>query len=65
VAAVCHGGVVESVFDHIFNIGPWRRCEIWDHNTAVTYFEYLEQSGRELWRLHYHNRIDHIPLDAR
>lgn len=60
VVAVCHGGVVESVFDHIFNIGPWRRCEVWDHNTAVTYFEYVEHPNRETWRLHYHNRIDHL-----
>lgn len=65
VVAVCHGGVVESAFDHIFNIGPWRRCEIWDHNTAVTYFEFLQEHGRDVWRLHYHNRIDHIPPEAR
>lgn len=60
VVAVCHGGVVECAFDHIFNIGPWRRCEVWDHNTAVTYFEYVEIPGRETWRLHYHNRIPHL-----
>ncbi|MEA3336431.1 MAG: histidine phosphatase family protein [Chloroflexota bacterium] len=60
VLAVCHGGVVEAAFDHIFNIGPWRRCEIWDHNTGVTYFEYVEIPRRETWRLHFHNRIDHL-----
>ena len=60
VAVVAHGGVVEAVFDHVFNIGPWRRCEIWDHNTAVTYFEYVEHAGRETWRLHYHNRTEHL-----
>ncbi len=60
VAVVCHGGVIEFVFDHIFNIGPWRRCEVWDHNTAITYFEYVEHPGRETWRLHYHNRIPHL-----
>jgi len=57
---VCHGGVVEAVFDHIFNIGPWRRCEVWDHNTAVTHFEFVEHPGREVWRLHFHNRTEHL-----
>ncbi|MCB0047455.1 MAG: histidine phosphatase family protein [Caldilineaceae bacterium] len=60
VLAVCHGGVVECAFDHIFNVGPWRRCEVWDHNTAVTCFEHVEIPGRETWRLHYHNRIPHL-----
>lgn len=60
VAVVAHGGVVEAVFDHVFNIGPWRRCEVWDHNTAVTHFELIEFVGRETWRLHYHNRVEHL-----
>lgn len=60
IVAVCHGGVVEAAFDHIFNIGPWRRCEVWHHSTGVTYFEYVEHPRRETWRLHYHNRVDHL-----
>ena len=60
VAVVAHGGVVDAAFDHIFNIGPWRRCEVWDHNTAVTHFEHVEIEGRETWRLHYHNRVEHL-----
>lgn len=60
VAIVAHGGVVEAIFDHVFNIGPWRRCEVWDHNTAVTHFECVEIVGRETWRLHYHNRVEHL-----
>jgi probable phosphoglycerate mutase len=60
VAVVAHGGVVEAVFDHVFNIGPWRRCEIWDHNTAITHFEFVEHATRETWRLHYHNRVEHL-----
>lgn len=60
VVTVCHGGVVEATFDHIFNIGPWRRCEVWDYNTGISYFEYVEHSRRETWRLHYHNRVDHL-----
>lgn len=60
VVAVCHGGVIDTVFDHVFNVGPWRRCEVWSHNTGVTHFEYVAHPGRETWRLHDHSRIDHL-----
>jgi broad specificity phosphatase PhoE len=60
VVAVGHGGVLEAVFDHIFNVGPWRRCEIWMHNCAVTHLEYVALPRRETWRLHFHNRVDHL-----
>ncbi|MCI0396350.1 MAG: histidine phosphatase family protein [Chloroflexi bacterium] len=60
VLAICHGGVIEAAFDHIFNVGPWRRCEIWNHNTGVTYFEYVAHPRRETWRLHYNNYICHL-----
>jgi probable phosphoglycerate mutase len=60
VAVVAHGGVADAIFDHIFNVGPWRRCEIWDHNTGVTHFELVGIAGRETWRLHYHNRVEHL-----
>lgn len=60
VVAVCHGGVIELIFDHIFNVGPFRRCEVWCKNTGVTRFEYVEHPRREAWRLHYHSRADHL-----
>ena len=60
VVAVCHGGVIELTFDHIFNIGPWRRCEVWCKNTGITRFEYVEHPRREMWRLHYHSRAEHL-----
>ena len=60
VVAVCHGGVIELVFDHIFNVGPFRRCEVWCKNTGITRFEYVEHPRREAWRLHYHSRADHL-----
>jgi probable phosphoglycerate mutase len=60
VIAVCHGGVIELIFDHIFNVGPFRRCEVWCKNTGVTRFEYVEHPRREAWRLHYHSRGDHL-----
>jgi probable phosphoglycerate mutase len=60
VVAVCHGGVIELTFDHLFNIGPWRRCEVWTHNTGVSHFEYVEHPNREVWRLYYHSRVEHL-----
>ncbi|GAB4273729.1 MAG: histidine phosphatase family protein [Candidatus Promineifilaceae bacterium] len=60
VVAVCHGGVIELTFDHIFNIGPFRRCEVWSKNTGIAYFEYVEHPQREMWRLHYHSRVEHL-----
>ncbi len=60
VIVVCHGGVVESIFDHTFNIGPWRRCEVWTRNTAVSLFEHVEIPRRETWRLHFHDRTEHL-----
>lgn len=64
VLVVCHGGVIDCAFDHIFNVGPWRRCEMWTNNTGVTHFEYVEHPGREVWRLHYYNRADHLAAEG-
>lgn len=62
VVAVAHGGVIEITFDHVFNVGAFRRCEVWNHNTSVSHFEYVAHPRRETWRLHAHNRIDHLLL---
>ncbi|MCA9972508.1 MAG: histidine phosphatase family protein [Anaerolineales bacterium] len=65
VVVVCHGGVVELTFDHVFNVGPWRRSEVVTRNTGVTLIELVEHPRREIWRLHYHNRVEHlIPLPS-
>lgn len=60
VVAVCHGGVIEITYDHVFNVGPWRRCEVWSKNTGITRFELVEHPTRETWRLHYHSRTEHL-----
>ena len=60
VIAVCHGGVIETAFDHVFNVGAFRHCEVWDSNTGLSFFEFVNHPRRETWRLHYHNRIDHL-----
>ena len=60
VIAVCHGGVIEITYDHVFNVGPWRRCEVLTKNTGVTHFELVEHPLRETWRLYYHSRVEHL-----
>lgn len=60
VVVVCHGGVIETTHDHVFNVGPWRHCEVWTHNTGITRFELVEHPLRETWRLHYHSRTLHL-----
>ncbi|MCA9933390.1 MAG: histidine phosphatase family protein, partial [Anaerolineales bacterium] len=60
VVVVCHGGVIELTYDHLFNIGPFRRAEVWTKNTGITRFELVEHPNREMWRLHYHNRMEHL-----
>ncbi len=60
VIAVAHGGVMDAMFDYIFGVSPWRRCEVWTYNTGITHFQYIAHEGRESWRLHRHNMIEHL-----
>jgi probable phosphoglycerate mutase len=60
VMVVCHGGVINAVFDFVFNIGVFRSCDIWNWNTAVTHFEYDPAVGHRAWKLHFQGRTDHL-----
>ncbi|MBN1679891.1 MAG: histidine phosphatase family protein [Anaerolineae bacterium] len=60
VVVVCHGGVIDAAFDHVFNVGPHRRVEIWTHNTGIVHWEYCPDSNREAWRLHSHGLVHHL-----
>lgn len=69
VVVVAHGGVLDVLFDHVFNVGTWRRCQVWTHNAAVTHVEALDyapeddlfaHAGPEYWRLHRHNCMAHL-----
>ncbi|MEZ4664715.1 MAG: histidine phosphatase family protein [Caldilineaceae bacterium] len=60
VLVITYNRVIELVFDHMFNIGPWRRCEIAVQHTAITHFEQINLPRREHWRLHCHNCIEHL-----
>jgi len=64
VVVVCHAGVIEAAFDHVFNVGEHRRSDVWTHNTGVTHFQYMPDSGREVWRLHAHSMVHHLVGDG-
>ena len=52
---------MECVFNNVFNVGPWGRCEVWNYNTGLSHFEYVAGPGkRAVWRLHFHNRVEHL-----
>ena len=63
VAVICHGGVIDAAFEYAFNVGPYRRVEIWTHNTGIVHWEYRSESGREPWRLHAHDLVQHLITD--
>lgn len=60
VAVVCHGGVIDAVFDYILNVGAYRRMELLTHNTGVTHWEYNAQSSHEPWAMRAHNMTYHL-----
>ncbi|CAN5881928.1 histidine phosphatase family protein [soil metagenome] len=69
VVAVTHWGVIDMVFDHLFNVGAWRPCHVTVDHTAVTHIEALDVTpddpalahvGPERWRLHRHNDASHL-----
>ena len=64
VLVVCHGGVIEVAFDYCFNLDNSRPTEIRADNTSVTYFEHVDHPDRERWKLHYHNRTEHLLGDS-
>src|SRR5262249_28903036 len=60
VYLVAHGSVIDAMFDNLFNVEPYRRCDVENYNTSCTLFEYRPQFRREPWFLYYHNRVEHL-----
>ncbi len=60
VLVVCHEGVINAVFDHVFNIGPYRTCHIFNENTGITHLVYSPHPERESWGLRFQNRTEHL-----
>lgn len=63
VLIVCHGGVIEAVYEYIFQKGPWSVVSVVTHNTGLTYFHYQPRPNRPDWRLYYQNRLEHLTAD--
>lgn len=59
----CHGGVIEAVFEYVFEKGPWSVVSVMTQNTGITHLEYRPLPHRPAWRLHYHNRTEHLTSD--
>ena len=62
VFVVCHGFVIDVLFDLCQNVPLHRHCETWTANTGISHLEYVEHPGRERWRQHCHNRVEHLTL---
>lgn len=57
---VCHGFVIDAFLDIAYNVGPYRNCEVWTSNTGIMHMHLIEHPGRERWRVHFVNRIEHL-----
>lgn len=60
VLAVAHGGVIEAIFEYIFEKGPWSVVAVETHHTGITHLEHHPQPNRPDWWLHYHNLTHHL-----
>lgn len=60
VIIVCHGFVIDAFMDIAYNVGPYRNVELWTSNTGILHLQLIEHPGRERWRLHFMNRIEHL-----
>lgn len=60
ILAVAHGGVIEAIFEYIFEKGPWSVVAIETHHTGITHLEHRPQPDRPDWWLHYHNLTHHL-----
>ncbi len=63
VLVVCHGGVIEACFEYVFEKGPWSVVSVMSSNTGITHLQYRPVENRPEWRLHYHNRLEHLASD--
>jgi hypothetical protein len=55
--------VIDATFDYVYNVGAYRRVEIWTHNTGIVHWEYVPESEHETWRLHAHGLVNHLLTD--
>lgn len=63
VVVVCHAGVIEAFLEYVFEKGPWSVVAVETSNTGMTHLEYRPEANRPDWRLHFHNRVAHLPAE--
>lgn len=63
IGVVCHGGVIEGVFEHVFQKGPWSAVVVTTNNTGITHLEYHPRPNFPDWWVFYHNRVNHLTSD--
>lgn len=65
ILIVAHAGVIEAVFEYIFEKGPWSVVAVETHHTGITHIEHRPQPNRPDWWLHYHNLTHHLTDEMR
>jgi broad specificity phosphatase PhoE len=60
IYVVAHGGVIEAIFDLVFNVGAYKRSSASTKNTGWTRFKYHPKENYADWILYDHNRVDHL-----
>ncbi|MCB0899795.1 MAG: histidine phosphatase family protein [Actinobacteria bacterium] len=65
ILLVAHAGVIEAMFEYIFEKGPWSVVAVETHHTGITHIEYHPWPNRPDWRLHYHNLTHHLTDEMR
>lgn len=63
VAVVCHAGVIEAVFEYVFEKGPWSVVAIHTNHTGITHLQYHPMPNFPDWWLLAHNRTEHLSED--
>lgn len=63
VLVVCHAGVIEAIFEYVFEKGPWSVVAVNTQHTGLSHLQYRPMPHLPDWWLHFHNRITHLPED--
>lgn len=60
MGVVCHGGVIEGFFEHIFEKGPRSTVIVVTNNTGIVHLQYRPNDETPDWVLHYQNVTNHL-----
>ena len=60
VLIVCHAGVIEAIFEYVFEKGPWSVVAVQTNNAGITHLQYRPIPHFPDWWLHSHNNVGHL-----